>query len=218
MRICSVEGCNSKHRAKGYCTKHYQQIKKYGEIISIGRTMYDPNEIIIYEDYAEMIIYDNRGNEKARTLIDIEDIERVKEYKWHLSKDGYISTNINSKVTRKIISLHRFIMNVWDEEYDCNSNVIDHINRNPLDNRKSNLRIVSQRENMNNKNDNKKVIAIIDNKPFMIFDTIAKGAEYFGIKCESAIVCCCKGKEGHKTCGKYNGKKIVWKYLFVEEL
>ena len=215
MRICSVEGCNNKHLAKGYCTKHYQQIKKYGEIISVGRTKYDPNEIVMYEGYAEMILYNSRGIEVARTLIDIEDIEKVSQYKWCLDNKGYVTTN---KINDKKVLLHRFIMNIWKNEFDWDSNVIDHINRNPLDNRKENLRIVSQRENNNNLNRNRKVIAIIDNKPFMIFDTIKKGAEYFGIKSESNICNCCRDGEYYKSCGKHYGKKIVWKYLFIEEL
>ena len=218
MRICSVEGCNNKHLAKGYCDKHYRQIKKYGEIIRVGRTTFDPNEIVMYKDYAEIILYNDRGMEVARALIDIEDVERVSQYKWSLSKNGYVRTTINGKGVRKGIKLHRFIMNVWQDEFDYNSNVIDHINRNKLDNRKSNLRITSQAENNENRDVGKKVIAIIDNKPFMTFDTIRKGAECFGIKGSGNISNCCNSRENYKTCGKYNGKPIVWKFLFVEEL
>ena len=35
------------------------------------------NEIVIYDDYAEIIIYNKQGNEKCRTLIDLDDIEKV---------------------------------------------------------------------------------------------------------------------------------------------
>jgi len=31
MRKCTVEGCDSKHYAKGYCVKHYMRFKKYGD-------------------------------------------------------------------------------------------------------------------------------------------------------------------------------------------
>lgn len=30
-RGCGVEGCESKHNAKGYCLKHYQRFKQYGD-------------------------------------------------------------------------------------------------------------------------------------------------------------------------------------------
>lgn len=45
MRLCSVPNCDEKYYGKGYCEKHYKQIKKHGKILK--RTKYDPNEIII---------------------------------------------------------------------------------------------------------------------------------------------------------------------------
>jgi len=30
-RRCTVKGCNGKHNAKGYCGKHYNKLKKYGD-------------------------------------------------------------------------------------------------------------------------------------------------------------------------------------------
>lgn len=30
-RICSIEGCTGRHEARGWCGKHYQQWKKYGD-------------------------------------------------------------------------------------------------------------------------------------------------------------------------------------------
>lgn len=31
-RKCSVPGCNGKYRAKGYCQKHYAQIRNHGKL------------------------------------------------------------------------------------------------------------------------------------------------------------------------------------------
>lgn len=135
MKTCSVEGCNGKHLAKGYCSKHYAQVKKHGRILD--RTIYDPNEIIEYEDYAEIIIYNKQCEEIARTLIDLDDVDKVREYKWSMNDNGYIW---NGK-----IYLHRFIMNPPD------GMVIDHINHDRLDNRKENIRICTIRQNNMNK-------------------------------------------------------------------
>ena len=135
IRTCSVEGCNGKHHAKGYCTKHYQQIQKYGHILE--RTIRTLNEIIEYDDYAEIILYDNNNKEKARALIDLECVDLVKEYKWCLD-NGYV---YNPKVGK----LHRFLMNAPEDI------VIDHKNRNPLDNRLDNLRPCTAKENAINK-------------------------------------------------------------------
>lgn len=135
-KTCSVEGCNGKHLAKGYCDKHYRQIRKYGHILE--RTIYDKNNVIEYEDYAEVVLYDNKGEEVARTMIDLEYVDLVKKYKWHLNSNGYATGN-------KAGLLHRLIMNPPKDM------VIDHINHNKLDNRKSNLRICTHQENDWNK-------------------------------------------------------------------
>ena len=142
-KICSVENCNSKHYGKGYCHKHYQQFKKHGRIIDHE----SEERIIEYDDYAEIILYNRQYEEIARTLIDLEDIDRVKNYKWYLHDNGYVITDIKS--TKKHVRLHRFIM-------DCpDGMVVDHINHNPLDNRKDNLRVCTQQQNMMNQSKRK---------------------------------------------------------------
>ena len=100
------------------------------------------NKYILYNDYAEIILCDKKGKEKARALIDIEDIEKVIEYTWCQQSKGYVIGN--NKDNNKIL-IHRFILN-------CPKNkVVDHINLNKLDNRKSNLRICTMQENDFNK-------------------------------------------------------------------
>ena len=74
MKICKVEGCNNKHYGKGYCGKHYQQMKKKGKIY---KTYKEPNDIVLYDDYAEIIILDNKSNEVGRVKIDLDDVDRV---------------------------------------------------------------------------------------------------------------------------------------------
>ena len=137
-KICIVNNCCNKHYCKGYCRKHYYQYTRYGRILE--RTKTDPNEIIEYDTYAEIVLYNNNNEEIARTIIDIDDVEKCKDLKWSLDNKGYV---INSK---NKIKLHRFIM-------DCpNDLVIDHINHKTLDNRKSNLRICTKQENVWNSN------------------------------------------------------------------
>ena len=137
MKICKVEGCEKKSRAKGYCNKHYQQMKKYGK--TLNRTTHDPNEIILKEDYAEIILYNVKSKEVARALIDLDDVERIKGYKWYLGH-GYVS----GVIKKRCIFLHRFLLNPPKE------NEIDHINHIPTDNRKSNLRVCTSSQNKMN--------------------------------------------------------------------
>ena len=131
---CKVEGCNNKHYGHGYCEKHLKQLKRTGKILD--RTMQTPNEIIEYENYAEIILYDNNNKEKARTKIDLEDVDLVKNYKWCLQGKEF-----NYVMNYKLGLLHRYIMNPSDDM------VVDHINHDTLDNRKNNLRVCTKKEN-----------------------------------------------------------------------
>jgi hypothetical protein len=58
-----------------------------------------------------------------------------------ITSKGYASIKINSKS----VLLHRFIIGAKQGEE------VDHINRNPLDNRRSNLRICTRMENTQNR-------------------------------------------------------------------
>lgn len=71
--------------------------------------------------------------------IDIKDYINAKKQNWHLNTNGYYR---NSKTK---IYLHQYIIGKKD------GLVCDHINRNKLDNRKSNLRLVTPLENSLNK-------------------------------------------------------------------
>ena len=72
---------------------------------------------------------------------DLEDYDKIKNYCWCIDKYGYVRGN--TKTSK--IKLHRLIM-------DCDDDmVVDHINHNKVDNRKSNLRICTQHENAINR-------------------------------------------------------------------
>ena len=77
-------------------------------------------------------------------LIDDDKLDIVSPYKWHVYK-GYAeaSTKINGRVTT--IRMHRLVMGLGHKV-----GIVDHINRNTLDNRVQNLRVVSAQENRMN--------------------------------------------------------------------
>lgn len=79
------------------------------------------------------------------TIVDNDVYEAVSKFSWHYTKTGYAACRMTTKPnSSKIVLLHRYILNFPKV-------VIDHINGDKLDNRKSNLRAVGQSLNMFNK-------------------------------------------------------------------
>lgn len=92
----------------------------------------------------------DRITEPFEIQIDECDIELVNSHKWHIVK-GYVSTNIRVDGKKKRHgSLHRMILG--DK---CKGKVVDHINRDRLDNRRCNLRVCSVKHNAWNSNPHK---------------------------------------------------------------
>lgn len=90
----------------------------------------------IVSDYA-VGIFDNG----AEMIFDISDLELVSAYNWCIGSGGYPSAYINGHTIR----MHRLLIPAVGDGL-----VVDHINRNKMDNRRKNLRIVTQRENVHN--------------------------------------------------------------------
>lgn len=84
-----------------------------------------------------------------KAIVDDDDFEKLSKFKWHV----FVSKNTNYaqrkspqyKGKRGTIRMHRVILGVSD------GRIIDHINRNGLDNRKCNLRVVTASQNNMNK-------------------------------------------------------------------
>ena len=82
-------------------------------------------------------------------IVDLEDVPLVLEGKWFIrSRTRYVARTIWTGSTTgspQITYLHRRITGA------PKGLEVDHINRNPLDNRKSNLRVCTHAENMKNR-------------------------------------------------------------------
>lgn len=97
-----------------------------------------------FKKYNKYIKKDNyyvgyTSNTHKKFYIDFDDYDNIKEHCWYEMNTGYCATKINGK----IITLHKYLMN--------KGKIVDHINRNKLDNRKNNLRYVNSQQNAMNK-------------------------------------------------------------------
>lgn len=75
-------------------------------------------------------------------FINSSDLELISQYAWTVTKDGYAKKYLEWKQDgvrkRKVVYMHRLIMDAKENQ------IIDHINQNKADNRRSNLRIASK--------------------------------------------------------------------------
>lgn len=76
-------------------------------------------------------------------IVDNSDFDRVKQFKWYF-EHGYARRDAGGRKNKTRIYMHRFILGLNGKE------VVDHKNRNGLDNRRSNLRLCNQSLNLAN--------------------------------------------------------------------
>lgn len=139
-QYCNNKGYYNKQFQLYLCDKHRSQLARHQEILE--RTRFDSNEYIIFDEHAEIVLYDSQGSPISNILIDLDDLEICKIYKWHSDSHGYAQTCVG----KKRIKLHNYLMN------PPKGMVVDHKNRNRQDNRRSNLRICTRKDNNKNYN------------------------------------------------------------------
>jgi len=113
-------------------------MKRHGKILE--RTIYTPNEFIIQGDIVEIIIYNRNQKHIATGIVSIKHLDKIKKYKWSLTKEGYIISYLN----KEYIYLHRLITEAKIGEY------VDHINHDTLNNLDENLRLCTNSQNLQN--------------------------------------------------------------------
>lgn len=84
-------------------------------------------------------------------IIDARCRSAVERHSWSLDSHGYLHTNVGKHITAvfgrkgKGMTLHQFLFGYAPSGLEW-----DHRNRNPLDNRRANLRLLTHRENTHN--------------------------------------------------------------------
>lgn len=101
------------------------------------------NQIKNFGDYSEIILLGWKGIQRASVKVDSEDVPLLSQHRWTASYKGKRFYVVTYKEGRFLL-MHRLLMSA------SKGDIVDHINHDTLDNRKKNLRIVTQRQNLNN--------------------------------------------------------------------
>ncbi|MHC8516808.1 HNH endonuclease [Sporosarcina sp. ITBMC105] len=97
------------------------------------------------EREAVLIVKEIQLTQGKVALVDCEDFRRLSMFEWHFTGNGYAGRRLPVNEGGNIVSMHREVIGEVPEGM-----VVDHINRNKLDNRRSNLRITTQSNNAAN--------------------------------------------------------------------
>jgi hypothetical protein len=125
---------------------------RYGNSTSCGCYAIELNKIRS-KRYNKYRLYKNCGvgfiGDKIKFYFDREDYDLIKDFKWNANQTNHIYSTLpideNNKSYKQIF-LHRLILGIINVEND----EVDHKDKNPLNNRKSNLEITDHQGNMLN--------------------------------------------------------------------
>lgn len=79
---------------------------------------------------------------------DKEDFEKISQFTWWSGKRGYLRADKRINGVKVRVQMHRLVMDMQGKDPNL---YIDHINHNTRDNRKENLRVVTNSENQRNR-------------------------------------------------------------------
>jgi len=97
--------------------------------------------VFVWEIRMKLIPLHGKDGEGKFAQVDDTDFDELNKYHWYVNNSGYAFRR------EKVIFMHRQIIKADDKQIE----VVDHVNRNPLDNQKKNLRPATKSQNATNK-------------------------------------------------------------------
>lgn len=111
------------------------------------RTKFTPNVFEVVGDACLIHLYNIKNELIAKAVVDAADFDLVKNHKWHLHrKRNGKPVAVESVIsTHKVLKLHHLFLQPKDDL------ICDHIDQNPLNNRRPNLRLVTLSQSNHNR-------------------------------------------------------------------
>jgi len=134
-KTCSLPLCNLPFKARGYCSKHWEKWHRTGD--PLYPTRRDPRPSIVKDGVTKIPI--GVSAKDGYTVVDAA-FAHLDKHKWSVHPSGYAVSDVDGQR----VSLHQLVVGY----YDKTKYVIDHINGDPKDNRRSNLRVCTQQQNI----------------------------------------------------------------------
>lgn len=127
--------------------KVYSELHSYVNNIRREANNLNINVINAYSDYDDyyILIITRIDKQQIKTMISCEDYDKISKYNWTFKIDN----NGNYRIRSTSSELHGQDLSTWLLN-GTNDMVVDHINRDTLDNRRENLRLVSRSINSTN--------------------------------------------------------------------
>lgn len=149
MYQCDICGRKLKKKNKYYghilCSKHMHQYLKHGKFLdNIQRTNADLNDFYIDGNDAVFNVYNQANVKICNFRIDKEDIDKIRYHKWRIGHKHIVT----GSGAGNIRELSHVLLDIPKEDSET---IVDHIDGNPRNNKKNNLRICTQQNNICNK-------------------------------------------------------------------
>lgn len=150
MYKCEICGRETKKKIRygGYilCHKHMHQLHNHRKFLdNVQRTNNDLNDYVIHEDYVVFNVYNQRNEKVGEFIVDRDDFPKVRYHKWRFGHQHIVTGSGKGKIRE----LSHIILDIPKEK--DSETIVDHCDGDGTNNRKRNLRICTQQENVMNK-------------------------------------------------------------------
>lgn len=153
MRSCSINKCNNKHLASGYCNKHYRKYKKYGDpnyrvrrspgegtyqagykIITVNGKQIKEHRLIAEEHlgrklkpFPKEVVHHINGNKLDNRIENLEIIEQSSHVRKHIKK--HFVVNGKKKCSKCLSELPEKKFRISIKKYNYRSPVCNECHR-----------------------------------------------------------------------------------------